>query len=216
MPTVDLVHRVQIPPEAGPGRLVPAVVMVHGWLGDETVMGIFKQTVPSGVAVISPRAPLAANGEGYVWYWRDRGGIQPETDSLWAGRDQLQAFLTSLPDQYPIDPQRIFLMGFSQGAVVCNTVALTWPGRVKGVASLAGLIPDAVIETAQPDLAGLPVFIAHGVQDKTVPLASAQLSRDVYTRLGAQLTYHEYHTGHKLTTQGMADLKVWLANVVKR
>ncbi len=215
MPPVDLVHRVQIPPEAGPNRLAPVVVMVHGWQGDETVMGIFKQTIPPGVAVISPRAPIAFTEGGYIWYWRGPDGLQPETNSLWAGRDQLQAFLTSLPDQYPIDPQRIFLMGFSQGAAICNTLALTRPGQVRGVASLAGLVPDAVIETAQPDLDSLPVFIAHGVQDKTVPLASAQLSRDVYTRLGAQLTYHEYPTGHKLTTQGIAHLKAWLADVIK-
>lgn len=216
MPIVELVHRVQIPPEASPHRPVSAVVMVHGWLGDETVMGIFKQTVPSGAAIISPRAPLAANGQGYVWYWRDQGGIQPESDSLWTGRDQLQAFLTSLPRQYPLDPSRMILMGFSQGAAICNTLALTRPGQVMGVASLAGLIPDAVIEAAQPDLDGLPVFIAHGTQDETVPLASAQQSRDIYARLGAQVTYHEYHTGHKLTTQGMADLKAWLAEVIQQ
>jgi len=216
MPTVELIHRVQIPPEANSNRPVPAVVMVHGWLGDETVMGIFKQTVPPGVAVISPRAPLAVNGKGYGWYWRDQGGLQPETDSLWAGRDQLQAFLAGLPQQYPLDPRRIVLMGFSQGAAICNTLVLTRPGQVMGVVSLAGLIPDAVIETAQPDLAGLPVFIAHGVRDETVPLTSAQQSRDIYTRLGAQVTYDEYPTGHKLTAQGMADLKAWLANVIKR
>lgn len=216
MSTVDLVHRVQIPPEAGYNRLVPLVVMVHGWQGDETVMGIFKQTVPPGVAVISPRAPITFVEGGYIWYWRSPDGLQPETNSLWVGRDQLQAFLTSLPDRYPIDPQRIFLMGFSQGAVVCNTLAFTWPGRVMGVASLAGLVPDAVIETAQPELDSLPVFIAHGAQDKTVPLPFAQQSRDVYARLGAQVTYHEYPTGHKLTTQGIAHLKAWLVEIIEQ
>ncbi len=110
----------------------------------------------------------------------------------------------------------MILIGFSQGAVICSTVALTWPGRVRGVASLAGLVPDAVIETAQPDLDSLPVFIAHGVQDKTVPLAFAQQSRAIYTRLGAHVTYHEYPTGHKLTTQGIAHLKAWLADIIEQ
>lgn len=213
MPTIDLVHRAKIPPEAGPKQLAPVVVMVHGWLGDETVMGIFKQTVPPGAAVIAPRAPFALNG-GYIWYQRDQGQLQPEPDSLWAGRDQLMEFLAGLPHHYPVDPRRTVLMGFSQGAAVCNTVALTQPGRVRGVASLAGLIPDIVVETAQPNLTGLPVFIAHGTKDETVPLAAARQARDVYTRLGAQVTYGEYPTGHKLTTQGMADLKKWLAKII--
>jgi phospholipase/carboxylesterase len=213
MPTIDLVHRAKIPPETGPNQPVPSVVMVHGWLGDETVMGIFKQTVPPGVAIIAPRAPFSLNG-GYIWYQRDRGQLQPERDSLWAGRDHLHKFLSDLPHHYPIDPNRMILMGFSQGAAVCNTVALTQPGQVMGVASLAGLIPEIVAETAQPDLSGLPVFIAHGTRDETVPVAAARQTREVYARLGAQVTYGEYPTGHKLTTQGMADLKQWLAKTI--
>lgn len=215
MSTIELVHRIQIPPQASSNQPLPAVVMVHGWQGDETVMWIFKHTVPRGVAIIAPRAPFALNG-GYVWYRRDRGQLQPETASLWAGRDHLHRFLAGLPQQYPLDPTRLVLLGFSQGAAICNTFALTQPGRVMGVVSLAGLIPDVVLETAKPDLGGLPVFIAHGTRDHTVPLTAAQQASQVYTRLGAQVTYGEYPTGHKVTTQGMADLKAWLANVIKQ
>lgn len=215
MPKINLVHRAKIPPEASSNQPVPVVVMVHGWQGDETVMGIFKQTVPPGAAVIAPRAPFALNG-GYIWYQRDQEQLQPEPDSLWAGRDQLNEFLADLPHHYPVDPNRMVLMGFSQGAAVCNTVALTQPGQVIGVSSLAGLIPNIVVETAQPDLTGLPVFIAHGMRDETVPVTAARQARDVYTRLGAQVTYGEYPTGHKLTTQGMANLKQWLARVIER
>lgn len=213
MPTIELVHRTQIPPEASPGRPVPVVVMVHGWKGDETVMWIFKQTVPPGVAIITPRAPLAADDGGYGWFQHENSELEPQPDALWAGRDHLLRFLAGLPHQYPIDPARMVLMGFSQGAAMCNTLALTKPGQVIGVASLAGLIPENVAESAQDDLGGLPVLIAHGTRDETVPIAAARQAREVYTRLGAQVTYGEYPTGHKLNTQGMADLKRWLAEV---
>lgn len=214
MPTLDLVHRVEIPPEAGPTRPVPVVVMVHGWKGDESVMWIFKQTIPPGVAIITPRAPLAVDDGGYGWFRRDGSELQPEPDALWAGRDQLHSFLNQLPQHYPIDAGRILLMGFSQGAAISNTLVLTQPGLVKGLASLAGLVPDLVADTAEADLQGLPVFIAHGTRDETVPLAAAHQTREVFTRLGAQVTYGEYPAGHKLTTQGMKDLKTWLAEVI--
>ncbi|MBI1877709.1 MAG: dienelactone hydrolase family protein [Chloroflexi bacterium] len=213
MSTIELVHRVQIPPEASSSWPAPVVVMVHGWKGDETVMWIFKQAVPPGVAIITPRAPLAVGDGGYGWFQHENSELEPQPDSLWAGRDHLQVFLAYLPQQYPVDPARMVLMGFSQGAAICNTLALTQPGQVIGVASLAGLIPGIVTETAQADLGGLPVFIAHGTRDETVPLAGARQAREIYTRLGAQVTYGEYPTGHKLTTQGMADLKRWLAEV---
>jgi phospholipase/carboxylesterase len=193
---------------------VPVVVMVHGWKGDETVMWIFKQTIPPGVAIITPRAPLAVADGGYGWFQRGDSELQPQPDSLWAGCEHLQRFLTQLPQQYPVDPARMVLMGFNQGAAICNTLVLTKPAQVNGVASLAGLIPEIAAESSQGNLGGLPVFIAHGTQDETVPVTAARQARDVYTRLGAQVTYGEYPTGHKLTTQGMADLKNWLAQVV--
>jgi phospholipase/carboxylesterase len=213
MPTTELVHRTQIPPEAGQNRPAPVVVMVHGWKGDETVMWIFKQTVPPGMAIITPRAPLAVEDSGYGWFQHENSELEPQPDSLRAGCDHLHRFLAQLPQRYPVDPARMVLMGFSQGAAICNTLVLTKPGQVIGVASLAGLIPDIVAETAQGDLDGLPVFIAHGTRDETVPITAARQAREVYTRLGAQVTYDEYPTGHKLTTQGMVDLKRWLAEV---
>jgi phospholipase/carboxylesterase len=189
--------------------------MVHGWKGDETVMWIFKQAIPPGAAVISPRAPLAASERGYGWFERDGAELQPEPGSLWAGLDTLHRFLTNLPERYPVDPKRLVLIGFSQGAAMCNTLAITRPGLVKGVASLAGLIPGEVAEKAETDLTGLPVFIAHGTRDETVPLAAARQARDLYSRLGAQVTYGEYPAGHKMTVQAIRDLKHWLAEVTE-
>jgi phospholipase/carboxylesterase len=210
----NLIHRVHLPKQASPTQPAPVVVMVHGWQGDETVMWIFKRTVPSGVAIVAPRAPLAVDDGGYGWFQHDGSELRSEPDSFETGLDALHGFLTGLPDRYPVDSERIVLMGFSQGAAMCSTLAITRPGLVIGVASLAGLIPDFVTEKAEANLAGLPVFIAHGTRDETVPVAAARQARKVYTRLGAQVTYGEYRTGHKLNTQGIADLKRWLADVV--
>ncbi|MFN8456807.1 MAG: hypothetical protein U0401_19435 [Anaerolineae bacterium] len=193
---------------------MPAVIMVHGWKGDETVMGIFKQTVPPGVAVVSPRGPLAVEDGGYSWFLRTGTELQPTPpESLLESLSQLRQFITELPQLYPIDPTRLVLIGFSQGSTMANSLIFTYPQLAIGVASLAGLIPDVIQQTKSPNLAGLPVFIAHGVRDEIVPLAAARYTRDLYRQLGAEVTYGEYHTGHKLTVQGMADLKAWLAKM---
>lgn len=190
--------------------------MLHGWKGDENVMGIFKQTVPPDVAIVSPRAPLTVEDGGYSWFRRNGTELQPTPpESLLAGMDQLHEFLTNLPQLYPIDPTRLVLMGFSQGSTMVNSMIFTYPQLAIGVASLAGLIPDVIMQTKSPDLTGLPVFIAHGTKDNIVPLTAARYTRDLYRRLGAEVTYGEYHTGHKLTVQGMADMKAWLAKIME-
>jgi phospholipase/carboxylesterase len=203
-----LIHCILLPQEAGANRPVPAVVMVHGWGGDESVMWIFKQVIPVGVAIITPRAPIGLDEGGAIWFQRDGQGLQKAVV-------RLEHFLAGLPDVYPLEPERLLLMGFSQGTAVINSLVMTRPVAVSGVASLSGQLPEGMGEQNQVDsLAGLPVFIAHGTEDDTIPLGEAQRTRDAYTRLGAAVTYGEYRVGHKLNSQGMGDLKMWVAGVM--
>ena len=210
-----LIHNVRLPEAAGPSRPAPAVVMVHGWGGDESVMWIFKQAAPAGVALITPRAPLDLGEEGYAWFRHNGPKTRPEPASLTAGIAHLHRFLTSLPELYPIDPARLVLIGFSQGAMVSNGLVLTHPNRVIGMASLAGSFPEVPEAMPEADLlAGFPVFIAHGTRDEIVPLSAARQTREAYTWLGAEITYGEYAVGHKMNVQAIKDLKAWLAKVI--
>jgi phospholipase/carboxylesterase len=206
---LSLVHRVHLP-QVPAGQLAPAVVMVHGWQGDENVMSIFDRTVPAGVAIISPRAPLDMQNGGYSWF-------QPVDDEAaqLTGLSALREFVAGLPAAYPIDPAKTTLMGFSQGAAMCNALLLSDPLLATGVASLAGFLPEAARRWVQPGrLAGKSVFIAHGTADSTVPTERAQAARDALKEAGAEVEYHEYPVAHKLNPQGMKDLKAWVGRVI--
>lgn len=203
-----LIHCILLPQEAGANQRVPAVVMVHGWGGDESVMWIFKQVIPDGVAIVTPRAPIGLDEGGTIWFQREGQGLQKAVA-------RLERFLSGLPDVYPIDSEQLLLMGFSQGTVVINSLVTTRPVSVSGVASLSGQLPEGLAgQSLIESLAGLSVFIAHGTEDETVPLSEAQRTRDVYTRLGAEVTYGEYRVGHKLNSRGMEDLKAWASEVM--
>jgi len=181
--------------------------MVHGWQGDEKVMSVFERTLPAGVAIVSPRAPLDMRNDGFGWY----EPIDDETSQL-AGLAALREFVAGVPAEYPIDPHRVISMGFSQGAAMCNTLLLSDPPMVAAVASLAGFLPEVARRWVQPGrLAGKSVFIAHGTTDTTVPTARALAARDALQSAGATVEYHDYPIAHKLNAQGMRDLKDWLA-----
>jgi phospholipase/carboxylesterase len=212
-----LVHYAHVPKEASLARPAPLVVMIHGWGGNEGVMWIFKQVIPPGVAVIAPRALFTLEeAEGFTWFHEQDGQrLEPIQDSLENALEKLQHFLASLPDLYPIDPKQLLLMGFSQGAAMITTLLLTQPqlkNQILGVALLAGAqLNRPQLKPPANLLAGLPVFIAHGSEDAIIPLAMAQQVRDTYLDLGAEVTYREYPTGHKVNSQGMKDLTAWLA-----
>ena len=206
MPSFNLIHRAR-PPAASAPTPYPAVVMVHGWLGSEQSMWTFQTIVARHALVISMRAPFTVEG-GYGWKLSDSDGSFDE------GLAALREFVSRLPSEYPVDQNRIVLMGFSQGAAMSYALALSQPEMTGAVAALAGYLPDPARQWVSPNrLAGKRVFIAHGLIDKMVPVAEAASARDAMLACGAQVTYSEYPIGHKLNAQGMKDLRAWLADI---
>lgn len=195
-----------MPEAAGPW---PAIVMVHGWLGNENVMWAFEQTLPPRAAVFSPRAPYAVEG-GYGWY-RERD----DAESFQHGLAALREFIERLPQAQPVEAADVVLMGFSQGAAMCASLLLAQPELARGVALLAGFVPKEALPWATPErLLGKRAFIAHGLKDETVSVEEARRAREALARAGADVTYGEYPIGHKLNAQGMRDLKQWLAETI--
>lgn len=213
MTGLNLTHRVRLPDTASPA---PAVVMVHGWLGDENVMWVFENTLPKQVVAISPRAPFFIDdpGEphpGYGWY-RHQG----DAESFMQGLTALREFVTQLPAVYPVDPARVVLVGFSQGAALCYALMLEHPEVAAATAALAGFIPEAAASWIAPGrLSRKPVFIAHGAQDDTVAIEEAVHAREAMTLCEASVEYHDYASGHKLSAQGMRDLRAWLGRILR-
>jgi phospholipase/carboxylesterase len=111
---------------------------------------------------------------------------------------------------------RPILLGFSQGGGMAVGVALTRPELVGPVLSLSGVLralgPDEVAPAGK--LRGLHVFAAHGQQDPLVPIALGRIIRDELTRLGVDLSWHEYPMGHTVIPQELADARTWLASKI--
>lgn len=201
-----LIHRVQQPEGDGP---FPTVVMLHGRAGTEDVMWVFANTLPPGWLLVAPRGIRLDPDGGYDW--RPRG--KDEWPPLAAFNEAVTAvtrFIHALPQLYNADPAQIYLMGFSQGAATAYATAMQHPGLVQGIAGLVGFVPGdcgEMVETAV--LQDLPIFMAVGTQDATVPYEQSQLCGDTLKKAGAALTYGEYDTGHKLNGQGIRDLREW-------
>ena len=204
--TGGLIHRVQQPTRPGPH---PTVVLLHGRSGDENAMWVFSRVLPDDWLVIAPRGIKSDPAGGWAWQPRQRDEW-PSLASFQDAVDSVAAFIRNLPQKYNSDPDRIYLMGFSQGAATSYAVAMTYPDLVQGIAGLVGFVPGNcgdVIKTGV--LIGLPIFMAVGKEDPFIPYNRSSSCAETLQQAGADLTYHDYETGHRLTAQGMRDLKAW-------
>ncbi|TFK76717.1 lysophospholipase I [Pluteus cervinus] len=115
-----------------------------------------------------------------------------------------------------IDPGRIVLLGFSQGAALALMVSLTTLHDLGGVVSLSGWIPKSprARQLLHSEL-NFPILFCHGTSDIEVPL---DLGRDAVGFLLNSLSGAEDHTafktypglGHTINDDELDDLVRWL------
>jgi phospholipase/carboxylesterase len=107
---------------------------------------------------------------------------------------------------------RIIIAGFSQGGAMALFSALRWPERLAGVVALSCWLPLAGRLSAEAHRANsaVPVFMAHGSMDQTVPLGLAEGTRDLLQANGYAVKWLTYPMGHGVSVEEVTDLREWL------
>ncbi|HEY2589717.1 MAG TPA: dienelactone hydrolase family protein, partial [Tepidisphaeraceae bacterium] len=93
-----------------------------------------------------------------------------------------------------VGSERIFLLGFSQGACLTSEFVARHPRRYGGaIAFTGGLIgPPGTPRDYAGSLAGTPVFLGTSDPDPHVPFARVEETRDVLERMGATVELRRY------------------------
>src|SRR6476469_7898454 len=142
----------------------PLVVLLHGRGSNEREILGLANRLPSGPAYAAVRAPIAEGG-GYAWF-ANRGIGRPVAESLSSTMSWFRTWLDAVaPAGRPV-----VLVGFSGGAAFAGGLLLADPARFAGTAILYGTLPfDAGVPVTPARLAGVPVFVAQGEQDRVIP-----------------------------------------------
>jgi phospholipase/carboxylesterase len=208
----SLQHRVFFPSTAR--EKYPAIIAIHGRGTNENdlVPLVLSLSLPN-VLLVSPRAPFPFLYGGFVWYDITHDGI-PEPNTFRTSIDMLQKFVGEVKQGYPVDAERLLLLGFSQGTAMAYATALLDPTSFLGVAALSGYIPhQSGLPLKLTNLNGFPVFISHGSDDPIIPARLGRESAELLKRAGATVTYREYPMGHEVTEDTMHDLSEWSRNI---
>ncbi len=202
----DWIFQVRYPDGAGPS---PVVLMLHGWTGDEQSMWVFAGRMPSQAVLLAPRAPYTSPLGGYSWH-ANQHKVWPWVDDFNPALESLFQVLTA--QNFPeADLSRLTLAGFSQGAACAYALALQHPRRVQAVVGLSGFMPDGAAAFARnKPLEGMPVFLAHGVQDRLVAVGKARQAVQILEDAGARVTYCEDDVGHKLGSSCFKGMETFL------
>jgi phospholipase/carboxylesterase len=210
---MELLYTAHVP--AGPGPFA-TVLALHGWgASAHDLLGLAPLLRDGEALVLCPQGPVATpigpHMTGYGWTPITRGR-QGDPAAFARSADGIRAFLVEAQRRYPIDPEKLVILGFSQGGVMAYDFFLREPERFAGLAALSSWLPEEVALRRSPGAAHekRPVLVMHGARDPMIDVERARESRDRLLRFGVSLRYREFDMGHEIAPAALRELRSWL------
>ncbi|RRV04476.1 phospholipase [Pseudomonas sp. v388] len=198
----------------------PLVIFIHGYGSNEQDLFGIKDRLSGDYNFLSVRAPMELRPGSYKWFTQKTGVADYDgvTEDLKNSGERLTTFIRQVAQKYHTPADKVFLVGFSQGAMMSYEVALRDPTLVGGFAALSGRLLPVLESSLQPDprLAPLKVFIGHGEEDHQVAYSGGPNAEATLKKLGVQPQFHAYEgLAHSINAAEVADLARWLEHSAK-
>jgi phospholipase/carboxylesterase len=219
---------IDMPGDAKSGDKLPLVVGLHGGGGNPGKLINLWETVPGRKFIFAvPQAPYPLVDDGELMFdW-----------ALWPSRDaEVISKATQLSEAYIVDvvqelagkysSERVYLLGFSQGAIFTYLVGVKHSHLFEGLICLSGPGLQEPLNNPFASTSGaewlseetirgagnLRAFITHGNDD---PAANHELglrSRDILERHGNDVTFRDFDGGHSYPPQEiLEEISDWIA-----
>lgn len=171
-----------------------ALVLVHGrGASAEDILGLAAELQLSDVACLAPQAA------GHTWYpYSFLSPIEQNEPGITSGLGVISRLLEDL-GRDGLPPERVGLLGFSQGACLSLEFAARHARRYAGVFALSGGLigPPGTPRSYTGAFDGTPVFLGCSDVDSHIPLERVHESTEVFRRMGAAVDERIYpRMGH--------------------
>lgn len=163
--------------------------MLHGRGADAAdILGLARVISRPDVAYLAPDA------SGRMWYRNPFMTAAVRSEPHLASALSLVARLLGQLNRAGIPPERVIVLGFSQGGCLALEFAARNPRRYGAIVGLsAGLIGEKIApEDYTGSLAETPVFVGCSDVDPFIPLKRVQESAAVMGQLGGDVTERIY------------------------
>lgn len=200
-------------------RFVPAegddpntLLLLHGTGGNEDDLLPLGRMMRGSAALLSPRGKVLEHGMPR-FFRRLAEGVFDEEDLI-NRTHELAEFVEASAVEYGLDRDRIWAVGFSNGANVGGSLLLLHPGLLSGAVLLRAMVP--LMPDPTPDLSGVPVYLAAGRSDPIVPAENTERLAGLLTEAGADVTLDWQPGGHGIGQQEVESSRDWLVQVIHK
>lgn len=211
--TLQYRHK-ESPKPAPENQKPPLLLLLHGLGADENDLFGLAPFMDERFFIVSPRAPHTLPYGGFAWFELIIGpdGIGVSVKQFEQSRVLILKFIDELIAEHKLDPKRVFLCGFSQGAMMSLSAFLSEPQKFAAVVAMSGrAMPEMLPDAEDFDtLKDFPVFVTHGTYDQVLPVDNGRVTKEILSALPVDLEYKEYPMAHEISQESLQDVANWL------
>jgi predicted esterase len=188
-------------------RLV--AILLHGrGASAEDILGLASDLRLTDVAYLAPQAA------GQTWYpYSFLTPMERNEPGLTSGLNKISSLIDAVRHE-GLTPDRVALLGFSQGACLSLEYTARYARRYAAVIGLSGGLigPPGTPRQYQGSLESTPVFLGCSDVDPHIPVERVHESEEVLTRLGASVDKRIYSgMGHIVNEDEIAAVRAMLS-----
>lgn len=215
-----------------PGYAYPLLVLLHGRGGDEhqllRLISYISARNYVAVAVRGPEPfrrrrdgsigygwgltwPGAGEGEGAGTFYQP-AVLSPRQLRVQRLADRIQEAAALARTRFNIHPQRVFLVGYGEGAAAAYRVALGPAAPCfAGLVAFNGWLPRGPGPLLWlPAARGLRVLIAHGLKNRLVPVTRALYAHRLLYTAGLPVSLRVLQGGHRISSVALRLINQWV------
>jgi phospholipase/carboxylesterase len=190
----------------------PLLVLLHGRDAyAETIFSV-EHLLPKSFHIVSIRASYKSPREGYEWFkpYDYDHPIESFSEEHYAESVELAtSTIASIMEEKQIDKDRLFLLGFSQGAAMCYFLGLEGKLKPKGVVPMSGFFPRPIEQWPSLNTSA-KYLVTHGTEDKVLSTSESKHGVEFLRHHGMVAEYYEYKGRHKMTLPLLKHVREWL------
>lgn len=145
------------------------IIMLHGWGSDKYDLISLDFDIDN-LHYLSVNAPYECDScFGYQWFSLEDMNVNSIFIEIRSNYIVLEKFIEEQSKKFNINYDHIFLLGFSQGAMMALYTGIRLSEKIAGIISLSGLLPDTIDNIKNSQITKQNILLLHGTNDNVVP-----------------------------------------------
>jgi phospholipase/carboxylesterase len=200
------------------GKVKSLVVLSHGYgsNGDDLInLGKTWQPFLPDTVFVAPNAPeKSPHPGGYQWFPINSFSKEERLEGTYKAAPILEEYIDQCLKEYGVSPDKLALVGFSQGTMLSLHIGLRRKDQIAGILGFSGALaaPEKMIDEMKTKP---PIFLIHGAMDNVIPFPAIFEAVGALEAAGINVEKHiSQNTAHGIAQDGMEKGGAFLAQVL--